>query len=103
MLKRLVAPIIALLLTACAAAAPPPVTASVPLPELRRGMNVLGYDPIWTDPSKGRFEARHFEEIRRGGFDFVRVNLHGFKHMDAQDRLSPAFFSRLDWIVGHAT
>ena len=66
-------------------------------------MNVLGYDPIWTDPKKGRFEERHFADIRKGGFDFVRVNLHGFKHMDAKDELSPAFLSRVDWIMKHAT
>jgi endoglucanase len=104
MLKKLVASLVALFLTAgVAAAQAAPAPASAPLPELRRGMNVLGYDPIWTDPAKGRFQERHFEEIRRGGFDFVRVNLHGFRHMDAEDRLSPAFFSRLDWIVSNAT
>ena len=74
-----------------------------PSPGLSRGINVLGYDPIWKDPSKGRFQERHFAEIRRGGFDFIRVNLHAFEHMDAQNRLSPAFLERLDWIVREAT
>lgn len=103
MLRRLFVSVLGLLAAASAASAQAPVTTPEPTPTLRRGMNVLGYDPIWTDPKKGRFEERHFAEIRKGGFDFVRVNLHGFKHMDAQDRLSPAFLSRVDWIMKHAT
>ena len=27
---------------------------------LGRGVNVLGYDPIWSDPAKARFQPRHF-------------------------------------------
>ena len=107
MFKKLIAPIIACLLTACAAETPAPETASTPAgapsAELRRGVNVLGYDPIWTDPAKGRFQQRHFAEIRQGGFDFVRVNLAAFKHMNAENQLSPAFLERLDWIVENAT
>ena len=107
MFKKLIAPIIACLLTACAAATPIAETAvapaATPSTELRRGVNVLGYDPIWTDPAKGRFQQRHFAEIRQGGFDFVRVNLAAFKHMNADNQLSPAFLDRLDWIVKNAT
>jgi endoglucanase len=104
MLKKLVAPIIAFFMTACATTAPPsqaaPATAQL---ELKRGINVLGYDPIWTDPAHGRFQERHFAEIRKGGFDFIRVNLAAFKHMSGDNRLSPAFLDRLDWIVKNAT
>jgi endoglucanase len=67
-----------------------------------RGVNVLGYDPYWTDPAKRRFEWRHFAEIRRGGFDFVRVNLQAFRHMDAQNRLDPAWLAKLDEVVREA-
>jgi endoglucanase len=103
MLKKLVAPLVALFFAATAAAAPSSSTAPPPQQlELRRGVNVLGYDPIWTDPAKGRFQQSHFAEIRRGGFDFVRVNLHAFRHMDAKNRLKPAFLQRLDWIVENA-
>ena len=49
-----------------------------------RGVNVLGYDPYWMDTSKRRFQWRHFTEIRRAGFDFVRLNLQAFRFMDAQ-------------------
>jgi len=104
MLKKLVGSLIALFFSATAAAAPsPPAAPPDQQLELRRGVNVLGYDPIWTDPAKGRFRQSHFAEIRRGGFDFVRVNLHAFRHMDAKNQLTPAFFERLDWIVKNAT
>jgi len=68
----------------------------------RRGVNVLGYDPYWTDSSKRRFEWRHFAEIRKAGFDFVRVNLQAFRHMDAQDRLEPQWLAKLDDVVREA-
>jgi endoglucanase len=93
MLKRFLLAALALLLPCAPAAA---------APALHRGVNVLGYDPIWNDPAKGHFQARHFVEIRRGGFDFVRVNLQAFRHMDAQNRLAPAWLKRLDWIVDKA-
>jgi len=103
MLRKLIVSVFGfVMLTSSAAAQIPPASAEPP-PALRRGMNVLGYDPIWQDPKKGRFEERHFAEIRKGGFDFVRVNLHGFKHMNAADKLSPEFLSRVDWIVKHAS
>ena len=68
----------------------------------RRGVNVLGYDPYWTDASKRRFEWRHFAEIRKAGFDFVRLNLQAFKYMDAKNRLQPQWLAKLDDVVRHA-
>ena len=62
-------------------------------------MNVLGYDPYWTDEKQRRFQWRHFAEIRKAGFDFVRVNLHSFKHMDEANRLNPEWLRKLDDIV----
>ena len=103
MLRRLFLSVVGFFAAVSAASAQAPTALPDAPPALKRGVNVLGYDPIWTDPKKGRFEERHFAEIRKGGFDFVRVNLHGFKHMDAKDKLSPAFLSRVDWIMKHAT
>ena len=87
----------------------PAAVAAQPVPALtqanqpfHRGVNVLGYDPYWNDESKRRFEWRHFTEIRRAGFDFVRLNLQAFRHMDAQDRLEPAWLAKLDDVVRHA-
>ncbi|WP_458388378.1 glycoside hydrolase family 5 protein [Sphingomonas sp. F9_3S_D5_B_2] len=68
----------------------------------RRGVNVLGYDPYWSDVSKRRFQWKHFDEIHRAGFDFVRVNLQAFKYMDAQNRLDPAWLAKLDDVVREA-
>lgn len=66
---------------------------------MTRGINVLGYDPIWKDPAKARFQMRHFKTIKDGGFDAVRLNLHAFSHMDADNRLDPAWLKTLDQVV----
>jgi len=70
---------------------------------LRRGVNIIGYDPLWRDPTKARFKARHFRIIKQGGFDFVRVVLQSFNHMDAQHRLDHKWLEKLDWVVREAT
>jgi endoglucanase len=69
---------------------------------MTRGINVLGYDPIWKDPAKARFQMRHFKIIKDGGFDAVRLNLHAFSHMDADNRLDPAWLKTLDQAVDAA-
>jgi endoglucanase len=66
---------------------------------MTRGINVLGYDPIWKDPAKARFQMRHFKTIKDGGFDAVRINLHAFSHMDAANQLDPAWLKTLDQVV----
>jgi endoglucanase len=71
--------------------------------KLRRGVNIIGYDPLWSDPAKARFKTRHFAIIKQGGFDFVRVVLQAFKHMDAQNRLDPQWLATLDRVVKEAT
>ncbi|MDR6136434.1 endoglucanase [Sphingomonas sp. SORGH_AS802] len=70
---------------------------------LRRGVNIIGYDPLWRDPAKARFQPRHFRIIREGGFDFVRVVLQPFAHMDARNRLDPQWLKTLDGVVKGAT
>ncbi|HEV6966091.1 glycoside hydrolase family 5 protein [Roseateles sp.] len=74
----------------------------LPAQALKRGVNVLGYDPLWTDPAKARFQMRHLQAIREGGFDHVRLNLQAFEHMDAQGRLPPAWFKTLDEVLASA-
>jgi endoglucanase len=103
-LNRLLAALALLAVTACASTTPPAANAAPrAATEFRRGVNIIGYDPIWSDPTKARFQARHFTEIRRGGFDFVRVNLFAFKRMDAQNRIDSKWLERLDWVVREAT
>ena len=76
-----------------------PAHAQEAVPALRRGVNIVGYDPIWTDPAKARFQPRHMQAIKDGGFDFVRMNLQAFAHMDKDGQLSPAWFMTLDTLV----
>jgi endoglucanase len=71
---------------------------------LGRGVNVLGYDPIWDSFDQGRFKQRYFKMIRDGGFDTLRVNLHPFRHMGAAPdfALSRSWWQTTDWIVTNA-
>lgn len=83
--------------------APAPLDAHAQARRLGRGVNILGYDPIWKDPSRARFQKEHLRIIRDGGFQTLRVNLHAFEHMDAQGALSPSWLKTLDWVVEEAT
>ncbi|HTS24363.1 MAG TPA: cellulase family glycosylhydrolase [Bryobacteraceae bacterium] len=67
-----------------------------------RGVNIIGYDPLWRDFAKARFHERHFQRIHEGGFQTVRINLQAFSHMDSANRLDPAWFQKLDWAVKNA-
>ena len=77
-------------------------TSAAQLPVLGRGVNVLGYDPIWTDRTRARFDQEDFTTIRRGGFSNIRVNLQAFAHMDAEDHLDSNWLQTLDWVVREA-
>lgn len=70
---------------------------------LGRGVNILGYDPIWESREKARFKTSYFRMIRDGGFTSVRINLHPFRHMDAEHTLDAAWLATLDWAVRAAT
>jgi endoglucanase len=67
---------------------------------LGRGVNVLGYDPIWRNRSRGRFQAEHFRLIHEAGFSHVRINLHPFR--DCGTTITDAYFQTLDWAVEQA-
>jgi hypothetical protein len=68
---------------------------------LGRGVNIIGYDPIWKDRSQAHFQERHFARIRDAGFDSVRINLQPFAYMDAANgyALKPSWLDTLDWAV----
>ncbi|MBP7886865.1 MAG: glycoside hydrolase family 5 protein [Candidatus Marinimicrobia bacterium] len=71
--------------------------------KLGRGVNILGYDPIWDSFEKARFKAHHFKLIREAGFNTVRINLHPFRHMDSTTfELREHWWKVLDWAVENA-
>jgi len=90
-------PVLALVAFLCAWLAP--VHAQEADPVLKRGVNIVGYDPIWTDPAQARFQPRHMQAIKDGGFDHVRMNLQAFAHMDKDGQLPPAWLKTLDTLV----
>ena len=71
---------------------------------LGRGVNIIGYDPLWKSPAQGRFQERHFELIKQAGFSHVRINLHPFRDtkMGPDHKLSDAWLASLDWAVQQA-
>ncbi len=90
-------------LAAAQAAAPAAATpdAFAQVKRLGRGVNVLGYDPIWDNPKQARFTDRHFKLIRAAGFDSVRINLHVLDRLDGRDgyKIPAAWLATLDGAV----
>src|ERR1700754_2699076 len=83
-------------------AADQPLSAADQVMQMKRGVNIVGYDPIWKDPAKARFQPRHFRIIKEGGFDTVRINLYGFKPMNEKLELPASWFAILDGLVDAA-
>jgi hypothetical protein len=78
-----------------------PARAAAVNQRLGRSVNIIGYDPIWQDRAKARFQEKHFARIKEAGFSSVRINLHPFRHMDAANghALKPSWLETLDWAV----
>lgn len=70
--------------------------------EMARGVNVIGYDPLWHNFEKARFKGQHFKKIKEAGFQTLRVNLQAFGHMNAENQLDPVWLKTLDWVVQNA-
>ncbi|RPJ39834.1 MAG: glycoside hydrolase family 5 protein, partial [Chloroflexi bacterium] len=68
---------------------------------LGRGVNIIGYDPIWKSRSEGRMQAKHFRLIREAGFNHARINLHPFRFLGSAPEYSiqPTWLETLDWAV----
>lgn len=68
---------------------------------LGRGVNIIGYDPLWKDSSKARMKAKHFKLIKEAGFDNVRIVIAPFKFSmgDSAYTIKPDFFVTLDWAI----
>ena len=70
---------------------------------LGRGVNILGYDPIWRTQDQGRFKTEYFQKLKEAGFNSVRINLHAFRFMETNTwTLKPSWFKVLDWAVNEA-
>lgn len=69
-----------------------------------RGVNIIGYDRIWQSREEGRFKDRYFRMLKDAGFNSVRINLHPFRHMAAEEpyAIRQEWLDTLDWAVEHA-
>jgi endoglucanase len=87
-----------------AAAQPDPLNVFEQNRRLGRGVNIIGYDPIWRSREEGRFQTKHFRLLKEAGFQAVRVNLQPFRPMgpEAPWTLRPAWLETLDWAVQNA-
>ena len=72
--------------------------------KLGRGVNIIGYDPIWRSREQARFQAKHFRLLKEAGFSSVRLNLHPFRRMIPANgyALGESWFEVLDWAVREA-
>ncbi len=68
---------------------------------LGRGVNVIGYDPLWRDRSRARFKEEHFRLIHEAGFTHVRIPLHPFRDArpGEKGKLSEDYLKTMDWVV----
>jgi endoglucanase len=83
-------------------AAEQPLSAFDQVRQMQRGVNIVGYDPLWRDAAKARFQPRHLERIKQGGFDSVRIVLHAFRHMNGDHQLPASWFATVDGLVQRA-
>lgn len=91
------------LLAITAAIAAPSMKTDQAAVKLGRGVNVLGYDPLWTDTGKARFKPTYYKMLHDSGFQNIRVNLQAFSHMDQSGRLDTQWLAKLDDVVKQAT
>ena len=86
-------------------AQPKPVDAVEQNRRLGRGVNIIGYDPLWRSRDQARFQEKHFRLLKEAGFNSVRINLHPFRAMgrDKNWALSTEWLQTLDWAVEKAT
>ena len=80
-----------------------PLSAADQVKAMQRGVNIVGYDPLWRDAAKARFKPRHFELIRQAGFSSVRIVLPVAPFAKTSgDPLPDSWFSTLDGLVHDA-
>jgi len=94
----------ALLICACAGAprSQQLLSAAAQVKAMQRGVNIVGYDPLWRDATKARFKPRHFQLIRQAGFSSVRIVLPIAPFVKAGEELPATWFATLDGLVKDA-
>lgn len=90
------------ILVPASAFADTPLSPAEQVAQMKRGVNIVGYDPIWQDPAKARFKLKHMKIIKDGGFDNIRINLYGFRPMNEKLELPASWFATLDSLVDEA-
>jgi endoglucanase len=104
--RRLILPLTALLMLTAPIGHAQPVTTDAfeQNRKLGRGVNIIGYDPIWRSRDQARFQAKHFRLLKEAGFNSVRINLQPFRGMNAANdyALSTSWIEVLDWAVREA-
>lgn len=98
-------PTLALLAACSFVATAQPVDAFEQNRRLGRGVNIIGYDPIWRSRDQARFQEKHFRLLKEAGFSSVRINLQPFRQMerDKDSTVRAAWWDTLDWAVKNAT
>ena len=91
-----------LVLATTLAQAAQPLSAADQVKGMTRGVNIVGYDPLWRDASKARFKTKHFKIIKDAGFNQVRIVLGAFRFMNSQNELPASWFATLDGLVQDA-
>ncbi|HEX8872961.1 MAG TPA: cellulase family glycosylhydrolase, partial [Candidatus Acidoferrum sp.] len=71
---------------------------------LGRGVNIIGYDPLWRSREIARFQDKHFRLLKEAGFNSVRINLHPFRQMSSAKapQIPEAWFAIVDWALTNA-
>ena len=100
--QRIFLALLLMLGAAIAAAADKPLSAAEQTAQMKRGVNIIGYDPLWRDATQARFKPRHMKIIKDGGFDAVRMVLGAFRFMNDKDELPASWFATLDGLVNEA-
>lgn len=74
--------------------------------KLAKGINIIGYDPLWRNKEKARFKQEYFKLIKQAGFNHVRINLHPFRDnpgfAEGSINLREEYLQTLDWAVTNA-
>jgi endoglucanase len=93
-------PLLLLLAAGCISSRPKAATdAFAQNRKLGRGVNIIGYDPIWRSMAQARFKEKNFQLLKEAGFNSVRINLSPFRSMNATNTIRDSWYEVLDWAM----